>query len=289
MPSYAVPILSNLKIVCSPAKSGVSQKGWVYLSEPATSGGISVTLASNTGYFTVPSSVIVAEGADSASFTISTSTAHPTTGTISAQLDSNTFYADLTTTTLNNDTFCIAPYKHSGGNSQRFTGYVHLDSNAGTGGEEVDLTSGNTAAPVPTSVSVPEGSNNTTFNIDLTAVTTESTGTITAHIRGQDYSTESSVIPPWLKEVTLNNSSIQGGSSTTGHVNLRTSAPTGGTTVNLTSDNSAATVPSSVTVAANGTTQTFTVNTTAVGSTTVATISAELNGITKTVTLTITP
>jgi hypothetical protein len=57
--------------------------------------------------------------------------------------------------------------------------------------------------------------------------------------------------------------------------------------VTLSSNNAAATVPASVTVAAGATTATFTVTTTAVASTTSATISATFNGGTQTATLTV--
>jgi len=59
--------------------------------------------------------------------------------------------------------------------------------------------------------------------------------------------------------------------------------------VTLSSNNAAATVPASVTVAAGATTATFTVTTTAVASTASATISATFNGGTQTATLTVNP
>jgi len=89
--------------------------------------------------------------------------------------------------------------------------------------------------------------------------------------------------------VTLNPTSVTGGTSSTGTVTLGSAAPTGGLAVTLSSNNAAATVPASVTVAAGATTATFTVTTTAVASTASATISATFNGGTKTATLTVNP
>jgi hypothetical protein len=64
-----------------------------------------------------------------------------------------------------------------------------------------------------------------------------------------------------VSSVTLNPNTVTGGSNSTGTVTLSTRVQTA-TVVRLTSNNSAATVPASVTVAANSSSATFTVNTT---------------------------
>jgi len=94
---------------------------------------------------------------------------------------------------------------------------------------------------------------------------------------------------PTLSSISLNPSSVNGGSSSTGTVTLSGPASSGGAIVYLTSSASAATVPASVTVAAGATSATFTVNTTAVTTSTPATISATYGGATKTASVTVTP
>jgi len=76
----------------------------------------------------------------------------------------------------------------------------------------------------------------------------------------------------------------------TGTVRLGAAAPAGGAVVTLASSNlNAATVPPSVTVAANATTAAFAITTKAVTTATVVTITATYNGVAKAATLTVNP
>jgi hypothetical protein len=97
------------------------------------------------------------------------------------------------------------------------------------------------------------------------------------------------VNPPALSAVSMNPTSVIGGNSSTGTVTLTGPAPTGGITVTLQSNNSAATVPASVSVAASATSATFTVTTVAVTTSTSVTITATYAGVNQTATLTVTP
>jgi len=92
-----------------------------------------------------------------------------------------------------------------------------------------------------------------------------------------------------LSTLSLNPTSVNGGSSSTGTVTLSGAAPSGGAVVNLSSSAPAATVPSSVTVIAGYTSETFTVNTTTVTASTPVTITASYAGVSKTASLTIMP
>jgi VCBS repeat protein len=93
---------------------------------------------------------------------------------------------------------------------------------------------------------------------------------------------------PILSTVTLNPSSVSGGSASTGTVTLSTRAEAP-TTVRLASNSAAAGVPASVTVASGATTVNFSVSTTQVSSATTAQITATLNTISRVATLTISP
>ena len=94
-----------------------------------------------------------------------------------------------------------------------------------------------------------------------------------------------------LSSVTLNPSSVNGGSPSTGKLTLAGAAPSGGAAISLASSSSSvASVPGSVTVSAGSTIATFQVTTAAVASSTTVTISASPSGGTpQTASLTVTP
>jgi hypothetical protein len=109
------------------------------------------------------------------------------------------------------------------------------------------------------------------------------------HSCGGGSGTVQGPVSPVLSSVTLSPGRVNGGSSSTGTVTLTGSAPTGGSMVNLSSNNTSATVPSSVTVAAGATSATFSVNTSSVTASTPVTISASYAGVTMTASLTVSP
>jgi hypothetical protein len=93
-----------------------------------------------------------------------------------------------------------------------------------------------------------------------------------------------------LSAITVNPSSVVGGSGSTGTVTLSTAAPSGGAVVALTSSNTGvAVVPGSVSVAAGASSATFASTTSAVSASTPVTITAAHNGVTRTATLTVNP
>lgn len=93
-----------------------------------------------------------------------------------------------------------------------------------------------------------------------------------------------------LSSLTLNSTSVTGGTSLQGTVTLSGAAPSGGAAVVLASSNgAAASVPASVTVVAGATTASFSVTTKPVSVSTTVNITATYAGVTKTVTLTVMP
>jgi hypothetical protein len=119
-------------------------------------------------------------------------------------------------------------------------------------------------------------------------VADSTTATITASYAGMTKTAILTVAPPALSSLSLAPTSITGGSSSQGTVTLTGPAPTGGASVSLSSNSTAAVVPATVTVVAGSTTATFTITTTAVSSSTTATITASYQGASKTATLTVT-
>jgi regulation of enolase protein 1 (concanavalin A-like superfamily) len=93
-----------------------------------------------------------------------------------------------------------------------------------------------------------------------------------------------------LSSLTMNPSSVTGGSSSQGTVTLNGAAPSGGAVVTLNSSNTAvASPPSSVTVPASSTTATFTVTTASVTTATPVTITGTYSGSGASGTLTVNP
>ena len=186
----------------------------------------------------------------------------------------------------------LNPTSVAGGNSS--TGTVTLSGPAPTGGAQVALSSNNGAASVPPSVTVGAGAASATFAVSTSAVASSTTVTISA-VYGSVTNTASLTVtaapppPPTLSSLSLNPTSVAGGNSSTGTVTLSGAASTGGAQVALSSNNGAASVPPSVTIAAGATSATFPVNTTAVVTSTPVTISASDGGVSKSATLTVTP
>jgi hypothetical protein len=85
----APPVLQSISISPTSVSGGTSATGTVFLSSPAPSGGISVTLStSNRAVATVPGIVSVPSGATTANFTITTfAVSTTTTATITALYD----------------------------------------------------------------------------------------------------------------------------------------------------------------------------------------------------------
>jgi hypothetical protein len=180
------PTLSSLSLNPTSVVGGVqSSTGTVTLSGPAPAGGAQVILSSsNTAAARVPSSVIVAAGATSVSFTVSTSAvAASTTVTISAAYGGAARSASLTVTpapapppTLASLT--LNPANVFGGQSS--TGTVTLTGPAPAGGAQVFLSSSDGAARVPSSVTVPPGATSATFTVNTSFVLISTSATISA-------------------------------------------------------------------------------------------------------------
>ncbi|HYU22324.1 MAG TPA: hypothetical protein VEM60_04215 [Candidatus Dormibacteraeota bacterium] len=196
---------------------------------------------------------------------------------------------------LSLSSLALNPTSVAGGNSS--TGTVTLSGPAPAGGAQVTLSSSNTAAAtVPSSVTVPAGATSATFTVSTSVVTASTAVTISAAYGGVTRTASITVAPAppppaTLSSLTLSPTSVIGGTqSSTGTVTLSGAAPAGGAQVALSSSNTAAaTVPSSVTVAAGATSATFTVSTSAVAASTAVTISAAYGGVTRTASITVAP
>ena len=275
---------------------GTPATGTVTLNGAAPSGGAVVTLTSgNTSLVTVPASVTVPAGQTSVTFTANTA---PVTQTTTVAVSASSAGTTVTTNVLLVVSTAVSsvtlnPSSVVGPNSSTAT--VTLRSAAPTGNAVVALASSNSVfAVVPNSVVVPAGQTSATFTVNAAQVTSTTTVAISASYQNVTQSATLTINPPGptgatLSAVSLNPTTVVGGSSSTGTVTLSAAAPSGGAAVSLSENSSATTVPASVTVPAGATSASFTVTTTSVTASASATISAVFGGVTRTAVLTVNP
>ena len=180
----------------------------------------------------------------------------------------------------------LNPSSVVGGSSSQ--GTVVLSGPAPSGGAMVSLSSSNNTevASVPASVTVSSGSASANFMVSTNPVSSSTAVIISASYNGTTQTAILTVSPPQLSSLSLNPSSVVGGSSSQGTVVLSGSAPSGGAVVSLSSSNTqVASVPTSVTVSGGSISANFTVSTNSVSSSTAVIISASYRGNTQLATL----
>ncbi len=181
--SISVPagVLSAVAVNPTSVNGGTNATGTITLGSPAPTGGIDVSLSSNSASATVPASVTVAAGASTATFTVTTASVNAaTTATITAVAGTVTKTATLTVNQapVTFSAFSLNPTSVRGGVSS--TGTVTL-SRAATTATTVTLRSSSaTRARVPASVTIPAGATSATFTITTTRTNRTRTATITA-------------------------------------------------------------------------------------------------------------
>jgi hypothetical protein len=278
--------LATLQTAGSSVGSGSSLWTTVTLTHQAPSAGTTVTLtSSNPAVVSVPATVTVTAGRDTASFSASTVAITSTTSvTLSASCGGVT--RSVTVQVLPYLTgFSVSPSVVPAGTTA--TGTVTIAGPAPAGGLTVGLFSTKPAAvPLPARVSVPAGVTSASFPITTSAVSAATSATLVATL-GRSLTTSLSVMPVG---VSFTPASLSGGQPSTGTVVLPTAAPVGGAVVTLGSSNpSLASPPASVTVPEGARLITFTVRTFPVASNTPVTLSAAYGGTTWTGTLQLQP
>jgi hypothetical protein len=263
-----------------------TMRGTVSILGTAPANGASVKLASsNPGVVTVPGGVTIEAGGSSASFEVRTvavgsDTPVTITATLQTQQGSMQKSANLMVQPPALDTVSVNPSTTTG-RTATVQGTVALTGPAPTGGINVALSSAdpNVVKIQQSSVNVPAGSNTAEFTVTTEPVSSPTPVTITASSQNVQKTTTLTVQPPPLIKLTLNPTSLLGGATSQGTVQLGGPAPAG-FTVDLRSTNTAlATVQQSITVPANSTSTTFTVNARPVASTSTVNIVASRSGV----------
>jgi hypothetical protein len=174
---------------------------------------------------------------------------------------------------------------------QRATGTITLSGPAPTEGAIVSLSSANSAAAVPVTVTVPPDARTVSFDVSTSAVDVLIVGNITAAYAGITKNATLTVQPaPAVKLLSLKLSpaTVSGGVLSVGTVSVSAPAPAGGVAIAVASSKPLkAGVPLTITIPEGTTSASFNVATVAVKTKTTVGISASYRDKTKKVTLTI--
>lgn len=287
--------LPLLKLPSASTPAGTTITASVFLSDAVPAGGRAVVISSSDpGIASVPASVVVPEGARSATFSVTTSTV--TTGTpVTITVADRGFSAwtslrvdpvvDVTSLTL-------APLSTIGGLS--VSGTVAIAAPAWAGGTAVTLTSSNPAvAAAPAVVTVPVGGTTASFNLTTSAVAFDTPVTFTASAGAATAAVSLTVLPappPEVASLVVTPSTVLSGSAAQLTVSLATPAPVGGAIVALAASPAGlVSLPASVTVAAGATTAETTVNVPVSTGPVEITLTATVGGTVRTAALTVAP
>jgi hypothetical protein len=281
--------LSSLALSEPSVAAGGTVTGTVTLTSPAPAGGALVRLqGSMEGEVIVPPGVTVPAGSMSATFTTMPAPETPFPRWVFIGADYGTSggsqarILEIDPAPGPATLLAIGPASQNviGGNSGRAS--VALVIPAPAGGGTVSLTTDNPSLiHIPDSVSIAEGNSAVSFPIGTSAVSGLATGGhVTATAGGVSKSIFINVAPdpnaaPLLQAMTISPASVTGGTSATGTVFLSAPAPSGGTSITLSTSNSAvARAPGIVSVSAGQTSASYTLTTFAVSADTSATITA---------------
>lgn len=174
--SSYIPLIGVLQspitsvILSSPSiAGGHSLKGTVTLANPAPAAGVQLSLFSNTSAVTFPSTVTVAAGKSSATFSVSTlSVPTQEIAAISAFLGGYSQSASLTIQGPSLTSLSINPPAVKGGVAS--SGTISISVPAPTGGIVISVSSNSPSAVVPQTVTIPAGKTSGTFSIGTAAV-----------------------------------------------------------------------------------------------------------------------
>jgi len=265
----------------------------VSLSTAATSGGLSVSLSSSDSAVSLPSSVTIPANATSVGFTATVSAVTSSqTATLAASNGGVTrnFALQLNATT---PTLALSANSVSFGNvtvGQTVKQSITLSS---TGNGPVSISALSVAGSLfsATGLSVPATLNpgqSATLTLQFYAPgTNQYTGVLTIYSNSStgnmtvNMSAQGTTAPGALSALTCATGSMSAAGTDACNVTLSGPAGSSGMVVNLASNNTAVTVPASVTVPANATSASFNATVASVSSTQTATVSASSGSVTE--------
>jgi uncharacterized protein (TIGR03437 family) len=249
----------------------------------ASVGNTTIALSEGSANVTVPDSVTVLNGQNSAQFA-ATVTGVPADETvvIAAGLNGGTQTTSLSLTApVVLTSLSCAPGSLTNGQSATCT--VSL-SKAAAGGVVIGLSGGSAALTVPANVTVANGAASGAFSITAGTVASNQTATVSASLNGVTKSAlvnlTAPAVPAALTSIQCAPASLNSNQSATCTVNLDKSS-NGVTTLTLSDDNAQLTTPGNLAIGNGASSASFTVAATAISLSQTATVTASLSGVTK--------
>jgi hypothetical protein len=283
------PRVLSIGFPSTPPVGGSTVTGTVKLTGKAPDGGCIVNITNGLAGIIAPATVLINAGLDSATFSatlpvVSVETVVPWKASLNGAF--KTFTMTIKPASILAVSF--SPASAAGGSSM--TGKVTLTGQAPDGGTAVSLVS---AAPsiamVPASVVVPAGATNVSFPVATVAVVADTNVSITATTGAVSKVGTVRVLAPVVTVFLLSTSTVQGGKTIAGRINVSGMAPAGGVVVTLTSSDPSVTPPVTIVVPAGTKTVGFSIPTSIVPVSTAVTLRATTGATSKTVILTVTP
>ncbi len=258
------------------------------LTEAAPAGGATFTTSvAPPGLLLAPSSVTVAEGATTVTFTVAT--AQVATGTLATLTLTGSSTVSRTLTLAPNSPRSITGPSRLGPSSTS-SGTVTLVCPAPAAGLTVAMTSNNAAVlQVPATIVFASGELTSTYAITTADVSTQATVTVNATSGGVSRPTSVIVKPPTPRAFSFSSTVPVGGDAVEGVVSLDLPAAVSGAAGTFTSSNAAVAGPASgsFTVAAGQSQGRFPITTTAVDNDVAVIFTATVNGASRSATLTV--
>jgi len=283
-------IISSLSCFPNSPGSGGSSTCTVTLSQAASAAGATVTLSTNNGLLTLPASVTVPAGSNTAMFLATTgifSGIQSALVTASYNGSSQQAVLSLVGATTVSSLSCTPATLGSGAAA---VCTVTLSAVAPAGGLNIALSSDNAGLSVPALLAIPAGNITATFTATAAVVSATQAANITATYNGSSQSAPLSLSRPvLLSSLACGLATLGSGAVTTCSVSLSGPAPAGGVQVMLASSAAMLTVPASLTVPPGLSTASFNAATGAVTTKVAAIITAALNGANQTITLALLP
>jgi hypothetical protein len=287
--SSAPPVPVSVTLTKNPLYSGETTLLELQLTAAVPSGGATINMnSSNPSLISVPATVTMPGNTAWMQFQVQAGqVTAPTLVTLTATLNSNSATAQFTLQPPSLKSLTISPSTISG--SAQPLGIVMLNGQAPAGGALVTLTSNSPSVTPPASVLVEAGSPSVSFAIPTSAVTANTTATVTASYGGASTQAQVTLTPQQPpSSLTLSPTSTTGsGGSSFGTVTVASPSSTDQILQVASSNPAIASVPNGVMIPAGSTTGGFNISTSSVSTQTVVTISVSGGGVTKSANLTV--
>jgi len=191
------PAMTSLTLGATSTSGIHSYTGTITLNFVAPASGLTISLSSNSGLVTVPSSVTVPGGARTVTFPVGvTSAVTDTVATVTAMLNGatktrsmNLLGTDLVRLSFSSSTIVVG---------KTITGLVGLSQAAPVGGATIALTADTNVINMPKNVTVPAGALSANFSIIFSAAPAGGVANVTASYNGVSIKTTlGSLGSPW--------------------------------------------------------------------------------------------